>query len=132
MKVRCLFEARLASWAAAKKLPVAWENVAFTPGASTYLRAFLLRGNTTSRDLAGANTHRVGVFQANVVAPIGEGSGAAETIGEELCTLFPMNLRMVDAGFAVVITSPMALHTGIQSEDRYTVPVSCRYQSDTY
>ena len=132
MRVRKLFESRLAVWAATQGLAVAWENVAFTPGTDTYLRAFLLRGTTTSRDLAGANTHRVGVFQINVVAPIGVGSGAVETIGESIAALFPQNLRMVDADLTVIVTSPMAIHSGLPSEDRFTLPVSCRYICDTY
>lgn len=132
MKVRKLFESRLATWAATKGIDVAWENAHYTPADETYLRAFLLRGTTTSRDMAGANRHRVGVFQVNVVAPLGSGPGAAEAIGEEICALFPAQLRLTDSTFTVLVAQPMALHTGIASEDRYTVPVSLRYMSDTY
>lgn len=132
MKVRKLFETRLATWAATQNLPVAWENVAYTPGDSTYLRAFLLRGQTTSRDLLGANRHRVGVFQVNVVAPAGTGAGAAETIGEQLAALFPQNLRMTEGTFTVIVTSPMAIHSGVPGDGRFTLPVSCRYTADTY
>lgn len=132
MKVRKLFESRLATWAATKGIDVAWENAHYTPGDTTYLRAFLLRGATTSRDMAGTNRHRVGVFQVNVVAPLGSGPGAAEAIGEEICTLFPAQLRLTDSAFTVIVTQPMALASGIAGDDRYTVPVSCRYLSDHY
>lgn len=133
MKIRKLFESRLATWAATNSLPVAWENAPFTPApGQTYLRAFLLRGATTSLDLLGAHRRYVGVFQVSVIAPSGVGSGAAETIAESIAALFPMNLRMVDGAVVVIVTQPMALHTVLVDGDICTVPVSCRYQSDTY
>lgn len=134
--IRQLFEARLKTWADARApaLPVAFENVTFTPPAngSTYLRAFLLPADTTSRDLAGDNRNRSGVFQINIVAPIGTGPGAAEGIAAELEALFPMNLLLTSGTFQVLQTSPVRKRRGITEDARYTVPVDFEYQSDTY
>ena len=50
--IRSLFEMRLKAWAEARvpKLPIAFEDVAFTPppGDATYLKVYLLPGNTGS------------------------------------------------------------------------------------
>ena len=131
--IRSLFEGRLGTWAAARvpALPVAWENVSFTPPANTYLRAFLLRGATTSRDLAGDNRNRVGVFQINIVCPAGNGAGAAESIATELDALFPMNLRLSSGAFWVQQVTPLRLWAP-DSSDRYLLPVDFEYRADTY
>lgn len=131
--IRSLYEGRLKAWAAARvpALPVAWENVSFTPPVGTYLRAFLLRGDATSRDLAGDNRHRVGVFQVNLVCPAGSGPGAAEGIAAELEALFPMNLILTSGTFSVTQVSPLRTRSALP-DDRYTVPVDFQYRSDTY
>ena len=132
--IRKLYETRLANWAAGRSTPlkVAFENMAFTPPAGVYLRAFMLPAETTSRDLAGDNRHRSGVFQINIVAPIGKGPGEAEGIAAELEALFPMNLQLTSGSFQVLQTTPVRKRSGIQADDRYTVPVDFQYQADTY
>lgn len=132
--IRSLYEGRMKTWAAARVPPlvVAWENITITPPAGAYLRAFLLRGDTTSRDLAGDNRHRVGVFQVSISCPPNTGPGAAESIAAELDTLFPMNLVLTSGSFSVTQTSPLRVRPGISDPDRYTVPVDFEYRADTY
>lgn len=131
--IRSLYEGRLKAWAAARvpALPVAWENVSFTPPVGTYLRAFLLPGDTRSRDLYGDNRHRVGVFQVNLVCPAGNGPGVAGGIAAELEALFPMNLILTSGAFSVTQVSPLRRRAAL-TDDRYTVPVDFQYRSDTY
>lgn len=131
--IRSLYEGRLKAWAAARvpALPVAWENVGFTPPVGIYLRAFLLRGVATSRDLAGDNRHRVGVFQVDIVCPSGNGAGAAESIAAELEVLFPMNLILNSGAFSVTQVSPLRTRAALP-DDRFTVPVDFQYRSDYY
>ncbi|MBT2333623.1 DUF4128 domain-containing protein [Variovorax paradoxus] len=132
--IRTLYEGRLKTWAAARvpALVVAWENVTMTPPTGAYLRAFLLRGDTTSRDLAGDNRHRVGVFQVSISCPPNAGPGAGESIAAELDTLFPMNLVLTSGSFSVTQTSPLRTRPAIVDPDRYTVPVDFEYRADTY
>ncbi|MEE4465711.1 phage tail terminator-like protein, partial [Azotobacter chroococcum] len=105
--IRSLYEQRLAAWAAARSLPVAWQNVPFTPPASgIYLRAFLLPADTDSLDLEGAHRLYTGVFQISIVAPNGNGSGDAEQPAADLDAEFPQNLRLTSGAFAVQIVSP--------------------------
>jgi hypothetical protein len=131
--IRSLYEGRLKTWASARlpALTVAWENVTMTPPTGAYLRAFLLRGDTTSRDLYGDNRHRVGVFQVNIVCPGGTGPGAAEGIAAELDTLFPMNLILTSGAFSVTQVTPLRTRPALP-DDRYTVPVDFAYRADTY
>lgn len=130
--VRALYEARLKTWADARSpaLPIAFENVGFTPPTSAYLRAFILRGETTSQDLAGAMRNRIGIFQVDIVCPIGNGPGSAETIAAELETLFPNNLRLTNGAFTVQNISPVRVRPAIPDADRYSVPVDFAYRAD--
>lgn len=132
--IRTLVESRLGTWAAGRSpaLQVAWENVAFTPPSGFYLRSFLLRGPTYSRDLAGDNRRRFGVHQINIVGKTGAGSGAYESIAAELATLFPMNLRLTSGAFWMQQTSPVRVRNGYPDEEAWVVPVDYEYMSDTY
>lgn len=130
--IRSLYEGRLKTWAAARSpaLQVAWENVDFSPPTGTYLRAFLLRGETTSQDIAGAMKNRIGIFQVSIVCITGNGPGSAEAIAAELETLFPVNLRLTNGSFAVQIISPLRVRQPVPEPDRYVLPVDFAYRAD--
>jgi hypothetical protein len=129
--IRSLYEQHLAAWAAARSLPVAWQNVPFTPPTSgLYLRAFLLPATTDSLDLEGAHRLYTGVFQVSIVAPSGQGSGAAEQLAADLATEFPLNLRLSSGGFTVLTISPCSQGPAIQDSSSYVIPVSFRYRAD--
>jgi hypothetical protein len=130
---RRAIETQLAAWAAARTpaLPVAWENVPFTPPSGPYLRAFLLPAMTTSADLAGAHRSFRGVYQVSVYSPINAGSGAAESIADELAALFPLNQRLNVPGLTLQIMTPVTAAQGAQDATNYVVPVSFQYRADT-
>lgn len=131
--IRYLLESRLKTWADAQSpaIPVAWQNVPFTPPATRYLRAWLLPAETGSETLDGAHRRYVGVFQVSVVVPQGTGPGAAEAIAEAIAALYPMNQLLSMTGLDVYIVGPMSVAQGLHSDDRYIVPVTCRYRADT-
>ncbi|TKD32587.1 DUF4128 domain-containing protein [Azotobacter chroococcum] len=129
--IRSLYEQRLAAWASARSLSVAWQNVSFTPLASgIYLRAFLLPADTDSLDLEGAHRLYTGIFQVSIVAPNGKGSGAAEQLAADLDALYPNNLRLTSGAFAVQIVSPCSQGPAIPGETHMMLPVSFRYRAD--
>jgi len=134
--IRSLFEARLKAWADARtpKLVIAYECVTFTPpaGGATYLRAYLMPGNTDSEDLAGKHTSYRGVFQVSVVTASGSGTGGAGLIAEEIAQLYPNNLPLTKADFTVYVRSPMATAPAIQGETTSTSPLSFQYRADTF
>lgn len=130
--IRSLYEQRLAAWAAARSLPVAWQNVQFRPPASgIYLRAFLLPADTDSLDLEGAHRVYTGVFQISIVTPNGQGSGTAEQLAADLDAEFPNNLRLTSGAFTVQIISPCSQGPSIPGDTHYIVPVSFTYRADT-
>lgn len=133
--IRSLFDGRLKAWAGARipPLPIAYEDVAFTPPAdgSPYLRSFLLPANTTSEDLEGKHTAYRGVYQVSVVTKAGEGRGAASLIADELAALFPNNLDMAKASFTVYTRSPMSTAPAQQGDTTTTLPLSFAYRADT-
>ncbi len=131
--IRALLEARLKTWADAQSpaIPVAWQNVPFTPPAGRFLRAWVMPAETGSETLDGAHRRYTGVFQVSVYVPQGTGPGAAETLAEAIAALYPMNDILDTTAIAVQITSPMSIAAGINADGRYVVPVSCRYRADT-
>lgn len=129
--IRSLYEQRLSAWAAARSLLVAWQNVPFTPPAGIYLRAFLLPADTDSLDLEGAHRLYTGVFQISVVAPNGQGNGAAEQLSADLGAEFPNALRLTSGAFAVQIVAPCSQGPTIQGDTHHTIPVWFRYRADT-
>lgn len=132
--IRSLFELRLKAWADARvpKLPIAFEDVAFTPPDGAHLRAFLLPANPDSEDLEGKHVAYLGVFQVSVVTKAGSGRGAAGLVAEEIATLFPNNLALTKAGFTVFVRSPMSTAAALQGETISTLPLSFQYRADTF
>jgi hypothetical protein len=133
--IRSLFEARLAAWAMTKvpALRISYQNVSFTPAANeTYLRAFLLPAGTDSNDLAGAHRLYTGVFQITIVTPVGNGSGAAETLADEMAALYPLNDQLTKTGFTVQVMTPVEPGPEQQEDTAYALPVSFQYRADTF
>ncbi|MEO6679498.1 MAG: phage tail terminator-like protein [Pseudomonas sp.] len=134
--IRSLFEARLKAWASARvpALPIAYEDVAFTPPANNarYLKIFLLPGSTDSDDLEGKHTSYRGVLQISVVTKAGEGRGAAGLIADEISALYPNNMALTKAEFTVFIRSPMATAGAIQGDTTSSLPLSFQYRADTF
>lgn len=135
-RIRVLIETRLNNWAAARSpaLSIAWENHEFTIPATTYLAGFMLPSRTSSEDLKSAHRAYLGIYQVDVVAPLGDGSGTAVGIAEEIADLFPDALRLTIASpaFAVQLISPCSLGPAQKLNNRYTLPVSFRYRADTF
>lgn len=129
--IRSLLQSRLNTWATAKPIPVAWDNVKFTTPTGSYIRASLLPADTQSIDLEGAHRGYMGLFQLSVHVPLGTGPGQAETLAEELSVLFPMALRLESGAFWVQITSPCSQYPGLTGETHYMVPVRFKYRADT-
>lgn len=131
--IRAAFETRLKTWADAQvpAIPIAFENVAFTPPQGRYLRAFILPARTVSRTIDGQNRQRKGVLHVSIVLPIGAGAGAATAIEAALEALFPLTEPIVQGGVSVLMITPMCAAVGASQEaDRFVLPVSAQYQCD--
>lgn len=127
--IRAAFESRLDSFATAQGLTVTWENVATSEPDGLYLQASLLPAPTRSDDLAGDHRAYRGVFQVLIVAPINNGAGPAEAIADAFADAMP--LRLTSGALTITVVQPVSIAPALQSETRYTVPVSVFYRADT-
>ena len=130
--IRAALETRLKTWADAKPLPIAFENAAFDPPATIYLRAYLLPNVTQMLDLQGRHRGYLGLLQVSVYLPIGVGPTAAQVLVGELDALFSTETPITgSSGLSVYITRPMSAAPAQQTDQRYVVPVSCEYRANT-
>lgn len=129
--IRSLFEQRLAAWATVKSIPVAWDNVQFTPPAGSYIRATLLPADTTSLDLDGNHRGYSGRFQISINIALHSGPGQASRLAEEIAELFPVALRLESGAFWVQIIAPCSELPSVTGDTHYMVPVRFRYRADT-
>lgn len=129
--IRAAFETRLKTWADAQvpPIPVAFENVAFTPPSGTYLRVFILPATTTSETMDTVHRGYKGVVQVTIVVDLNAGSQKAQQIAQALDSLFPMP-GFNYSGLRINMTSPMSLRNAQSEDDRYAYPVSGNYRVD--
>ena len=133
--VRSLFESRLKAWADARTTPlrIAYQNVSFTPATGeTYLRAFTLPGTTASNTLGGDHKLYTGLFQVTIVTPPGKGPGAAETLLDELSSLYPINHALTRDGFTVLVMTPLEPGPEQQDDTAFSLPCRFEYRADTF
>lgn len=125
-----LLEAHLGEWADSRGIPVAWDNITENPPGTLYLQAYAMPATTTAIDLAEKLQVLPGVWQINVIAPAGDGTGPARTLADEVAALFPLGLSLTDGTFSCYISTPPTIYRGISSNTRYSIPVSMNYRAD--
>lgn len=132
LTIRLLYQQRLAAWAATKSLRVAYQGAEFVPSVDeTYLSCFVLPAGTDTNTLAGDHRAYTGVFQVSVVTPVGNGTGDAEGLVEELADLFPAYLRLSQVGFEVIVLTPVEPGPVITEDTTLSVSASFQYRADT-
>ena len=125
-----LLEARLGKWADEHNIPVAWENTPMDPPDGLYLQAYAMPAKTTTLDLAESLHVLPGVWQVNVIAPAGNGTGPSRELAEQIAALFPIGLPLTDGALICYISSPPTIFRGIPSDTRYSIPISMNYRVD--
>lgn len=134
--VRALIETRLRNWAEDNELPVEWEDVDFTPPATTYLKFNLLPAQTRSDDLAGTLRTWSGVVQITIAVPAGNGPRAASDYVTGLDALFPCSLNIASnpqtdgIDLTVVVMTPITAPAGFADKGHWLVPAYFQYRSD--
>lgn len=130
--VRAAFEQKLSAWAAAQNpaIQVAWENVAMTPPAGRYMRAFLLWLPTQVEFVAGTDRQFAGVFQLHILTAQGVGAGEAESLVAALDAEF--GLRFTSGALVFNLTRPISADGPAQPDaDRLLVTASCAFRVAT-
>ena len=131
--IASIYEAKLLAWSKARAEPikVVFENVQYDPAdCETYLRVFMLPGDTASSTLAGDHRAFIGIYQVSIVAPANTGKTKTNPLVAELTALFPLYARDTKAGLTVVTMSPVDPGPGIPDPPTFTVPVSFEYRAD--
>ncbi|MBN6597061.1 DUF4128 domain-containing protein [Citrobacter sp. RHB21-C05] len=123
--------ARLGSWADAENIPVAWENIEFTPPTDgLYLAVHDMPATPRTLDLGLNCRVYSGVYQINVVAPAGTGRSDAVALAHQIAALFPEGQEIQGGDFTCWITSTPAIFRGIPTVVSYSIPVSLNYRAD--
>ncbi|MEB8255033.1 DUF4128 domain-containing protein [Enterobacter asburiae] len=123
--------ARLGKWADAEGIPVAWENVPFTPPSDgLYLAVHDMPATPRTVDLGLRCRIYSGVYQINVVAPAGTGRADVVTLADSVAELFPEGQEIEGRGFTCWIDQTPGVFRGITTSVSYTVPVSLNYRAD--
>lgn len=134
LTIRQIYEARLSAWAAARvpALRIEVQNAVFVPvDGEIYLKAYMMPTGPYTDAIGGDHKVYTGVFQVSIVTPAGKGPGKAESIVDELATLFPLFERYSKADITVVTITPVEQGPGITEGSTYTVAASFRYRADT-
>ena len=128
-KARQAIEIKLMAWATARPIRVANFEQAFEaqPG-ETYLQAHQLPGATTCRYLGGEAYEYTGVYQVSITCPAGQALAIAETLIDELSSLFRIDSELSRNGFEGLVTEPVEQGPSITESATYTVPASFTYR----
>lgn len=132
LTIRLLYQQRVTAWAADKSLRVSYQGAEFIPAADeTYLSCFALPAGTDTNSLAGDHRVYTGVFQISVVTPVGNGTGDAEGLVDELAELFPAYLRLKQGEFEVIVLTPVEPGPALTEDTTLSVSASFQYRADT-
>ncbi|WP_449541130.1 DUF4128 domain-containing protein [Enterobacter ludwigii] len=123
--------ARLGEWADAEGIPVAWENVPFIPPSDgLYLAVHDMPATPRTLDLGLRCRIYSGVYQINVVAPVGIGRTDVVALADRVAELFPEGQEIAGKDFTCWISSAPGIFRGVPTPVSYTVPVSLNYRAD--
>lgn len=128
-RARQAIEIKLMAWATARPIRVANFEQGFEAGPDeTYLQAFQLPAGTTCRYLDGDAYEYTGVYQISIVCPAGQALGVAESLVEELSSLFRVDTEISRNGFEGLLTEPLEQGPTITESATYTIPTSFTYR----
>lgn len=122
--------ARLKAFADAEILRVAWENRDFTPPETIYLREALLPASTRAAGLgSNAAQYSPGLYQVDVLAPVGKGHAPASRVVDGLVAHFSRGLILSTSGGIEVVIVKTYPGPAIQEDARLKVPVTVDFYS---
>ena len=126
--IQAALDAKLATFATANGLVVAWQNTHFepTPG-SPWLEPFILPGEPSQAALGETGENRcVGIYQVKVKYPAGEGSGDARVMADTLITAFKRGTKLTYGVYNIEIKKAYQ-SPAIQKADWYYIPVTIQW-----
>ena len=128
MTVRIELEGRLATYATANNIPVAWEGYPFNPpNTGAFLQPIFLTPNSICPTLDGVRTRTRGNFQVNVIMKDGVGSAALEKIVSDIVALYPILPKSGE----VSIEEPAQRSAAILLLDKRMISVTINYRHES-
>lgn len=108
----------------------AWENVSFSPPASSvpYQRSYILFSTPDNPEF-GSSHIELGIFQINLLYPLQAGPADAADRAELLRATFRRGSSFTNSGVTVNITRTPEVGQGLPDGDRWLVPVKIRFSS---
>ena len=132
-RIRTALESRLNSWATAQSVPVAWQNVPYSPTTGTrYVRAAILPAETQNPIYGPDHRRLIGILQVDIVAPIGSGMGAIDTLAESICTEFARGTTLTQSGLTIIMDYSPSIGPSLIDEGWVYTPISIRYRADDF
>lgn len=127
--IQAALDAKLATFATAQSLSVAWQNIEFDPVAgSPWVRPSMLPGEPYQAALGESGENRcVGVYQVSVFYPAGNGSGTARAMVDTLITAFKRGTRLTYGGYTVEIKKAYP-NPPLQEMQWYHIPVTIQWK----
>lgn len=131
-RIRKLFSATLSEYAALKNIPVSYDNVKSLFDSEDHIESHIIPADTFSDTLSGDHKAFIGMFQMTLVVQYNTGLLNAETMIDELQSIFGVNQMFTDtSGFSVQVISPIKYPEGKQSGTQWRVPCYFEYRADT-
>jgi len=122
--------AALDTLAATLAYPIAWENKDFTPETNTlYLRVTMLPASTEQAGVIDSDVH-IGIYQIDVIAPMGVGKGEAMEVADIVADKFTRDQVIVENGVKVWILSTSRAK-GMRSESWYILHIEVIFKAYT-
>ena len=125
--IRSALEQRLNSLMPA--IPIAWENVSFTPVATGYQRINILPSETRNPTFGGGMVMESGIMQVSLCYPVGNGAATAAARAEELRTWFYRGLSLTESNVTVIIDKTPSIAPAQYEPGLYVIPVSIHFYS---
>lgn len=129
IKIRAALETALA--AMSPSLTTAYENVPFTPPASSspYQRAFVMFAEPDDPE-AGHSMHiERGIFQVNLLYPLQAGDSTARARAEAIKTTFRRGATFTKDSINTVVEKTPEAGQGTPDGDRWMIPVKIRFSA---
>ncbi|HDK7323808.1 TPA: hypothetical protein PTW02_004357 [Cronobacter sakazakii] len=130
--IAAAMNARLGAWADSQKIPLFIENCPGDKPAGIFLESFDMPATPQTLDLGQTCHVYPGIFQVNVVVPVGSGTSAGRALARQVVTLFPEGQSVEGDGFTCWISARPAIYAGVLNprNTRYSIPVSIPYRAD--
>lgn len=124
--------AHLGAWADQHGFPFIIENISEDTPPGMYLEAFDLPATPQTLDLGMTCHIYTGIYQVNVVIPVGAGTSQGRYLARQVAGRFPEGASIAGDDFTCYVSAQPGIYAGVLDprKTRYSIPVSIPYRAD--